>query len=51
MHYDVWNLQHIGLAHINKAKIKHLQIISFDSQKIQNTIKNNSSDWHSLNPL
>ena len=26
MHYDVWNSQNIGLAHILKAKIKHLQI-------------------------
>ena len=51
MHYNVWNSQNIGLAHIFKAKIKHLQMNSFDSQKIQNTIKNNSSDLYLLNPL
>ena len=51
MHYDVWNSQNIGLAHIIKAKIKHLQINSFDSQQIKNTTKNNISDLHSLNPL
>ena len=39
MHYDVWNSQNIGLAHIVKAKIKHQQTNSFDSLMILNTIK------------
>ena len=52
MHYDVWNWKkNIGLSHIVKANIKHLQIDLLDSQKIYNTIKNNISDIHSLNPL
>ena len=50
MHYDVWNSQNIGLAHIVKAKIKHQQTNSFDSLMILNTIKK-SSDLHLLNPL
>ena len=34
MHYSVCNSQNIDLAHIVKAKIIHLQINFFDSQKI-----------------
>ena len=51
MYYDMWNSQNIGLVHIVKEKIKHLQMNSFDSQQIWNTTKNNISDLHSLKPL
>ena len=34
MHDAVWNSQNIGIAHIVKEKIKHLQMNSFDSQQI-----------------